>query len=163
MICCLDFLKLWYDLFSMEKRNKLNIKNNPIVIGVLVVAGIGLMFFLATNVVPKALVTLTQASSSGRVVVSGSYLLGERILAKADGKDVNKVNVFLLDKNGKPVQGQTVELTGMNTGINQVNSVSDATGKIVFELTSTKEGQFRMNALYGGSELPQTIVVTFRN
>jgi hypothetical protein len=147
----------------MEKKNKLNIKNNSIVIGVLVVAGIALMFFLATNVVPNALVTLTRASSSGRVVVSGSYLLGERILAKADGKDINKVNVFLLDKNGKPVEGQTVELIGMNTGVKQVNTLSDATGKIVFELTSTTEGQFRMNALYGGSELPQTIVVTFRN
>jgi hypothetical protein len=163
MICCLDFLKLWYYLFRMEKKTKLNVKNKSIVIGVLVVVGIGLMFFLAKVVVPQALVTLTQASSSGRVVVSGSYLLGERILAKADGKDMNKVNVFLLDKNGKPVQGQTVELIGMNTGVNQVNSLSDATGKIVFELTSTTEGQYRINALYGGSELPQTIVVTFRN
>jgi hypothetical protein len=147
----------------MEKKNKLNIKNKSIAIGVLVVAGIALMFFLATNVVPNALITLTRASSSGRVVVSGSYLLGEKILAKADGKDVDKINVFLLDKNGKPVEGQTVELTGMATGVKQVDALSNSQGKIAFELTSTTEGQFRINALYNGSELPQTIVVTFRN
>ena len=132
-------------------------------VAVLVVAALGLVFFLATSVIPNALVTLTRASSSGEVVVSGSYLLGEKILAKADGKEANKVNVFLLDKNGKPVQGKTVELTGMTSGVTQKNTLSDATGKIAFELTSTKEGQFRINALYSGAELPQTIVVTFRN
>jgi hypothetical protein len=147
----------------MVKKSKFNIENKSILMGILVVVGIALMFFLATTVIPRALVTLTQASSSNKVVVSGSYLLGEKILAKADGKDFNKVNVFLLDKNGKPVQGQTVELTGMNTGVKQVNTLSNNQGKVAFELTSTTEGQFRINALYGGSELPQTIVVTFRN
>lgn len=147
----------------MDKKVKPNIKNKSIVIAVLVVLGLALTFFLATTVVPQALVTLTRASSNGRVVVSGSYLLGEKILAKADGEDTNKVNVFLLDKNGKPVEGQTVELTGMTSGVKQLNALSNNQGKIVFELTSTREGQYRINALYGGSELPQTIVVTFRN
>lgn len=146
----------------MDKK-KVNIKSKPIVIGVAVALGIILTLFLAVSVIPKALVTLTRASSSGQVVVSGSYLLGEKILAKADGKDINKVNVFLLDKNGKPVSGRQVELTGMTTGVKQLNGVSDVQGKIAFELTSTVEGQFKMNALYGGAELPQTIVVTFRN
>ncbi len=147
----------------MEKKVKPNIKNKSIVIAVLVVLGLVLTFFLATTVVPRALVTLTRASSSGRVVVSGSYLLGDKILAKADGKDVNKVNIFLLDKNGKPVSGQTVELTGMTTGVTQKNDLSDDEGKITFELISATEGQYRINALYGGQQLPQTIVVTFRN
>ncbi len=147
----------------MEKKGKLNLKNKSIVVAVLVVSGLALMFFLATNIIPRALVTLTRASSSGQVVVSGSYLLGEKILAKADGKDVNKINVFLLDKNGKPVEGKSVDLTGMTTGIKQLNALSDATGKVSFSLTSTTEGQFKINANYSGADLPQTIVVTFRN
>jgi len=128
-----------------------------------VIGGLLLLFFLANSVIPKALVTLTRASSSGEVVVSGSYLLGEKILAKADGKDTNRINVFLLDKNGKPVTGKTVELTGMTGGIKQINALSDATGKVSFVLTSTTEGQFKINANYSGADLPQTIVVTFRN
>lgn len=140
-----------------------NIKAKPVVIAVGVFLGMVLVLFLATSVVPKALVTLTRASSSGNVVVGGSYLLGEKILAKANGKDACVVNVFLQDKNGQGVEGKQVELIGMNTGIEPVNTLSDKNGKISFKLTSATEGQFKINALYGGSQLPQTIVVTFRN
>lgn len=164
LICSVDFCILWYDLFRMvEKKKSLNIKTKPVLIAGGVMVGLFLLFFLANSVIPRALVTLTRASSSGEVVVSGSYLLGEKILAKADGKDANKINVFLLDKNGKPVPGKAVELTGMIEGIEKVNALSDAAGKVSFALTSATEGQFRMNANYSGAELPQTIVVTFRN
>lgn len=166
LICYVDFSKLCYDLFRMEKNNTLsgkNIKLKPIMIAGGVVAGMVLVLFLATSVVPKALVTLTRASSSGSVVTTGSYLLGERILAKADGKDACVVNVFLQDKNGQGVEGKTVELTGMTSGVEPVNTLSDKNGKISFKLTSATEGQFKINALYSGSQLPQTIVVTFRN
>jgi hypothetical protein len=149
----------------MEKNNTLpgkNIKTKSIMIAGGVVLGMVLVLFLATSVVPRALVTLTRASSSGNVIVTGSYLLGERILAKADGKDACVVNVFLQDKNGQGVEGKTVELTGIS-GIEPVNTLSDKNGKVSFKLTSTVEGQFKINALYGGSQLPQTIVVTFRN
>lgn len=150
----------------MEKNNLLkgkNIKLKPMMIAGGVVLGMVLVLFLATSVVPRALVTLTRASSSGNVVVGGSYLLGERILAEADGKDTCVVNVFLQDKNGQGVEGKTVELIGMNSGIEPVNTLSDKNGKVSFKLTSTVEGQFKINALYGGQQLPQTIVVTFRN
>jgi len=147
----------------MANKVNSNIQAKPLIIVGSVVAGMVLMFFLATSIIPNALVTLTRASSSGEVVVNGSYLLGEKILAKADGKDANKINVFLLDKNGKPVQGKSVDLTGMTTGVKQIEDLSDATGKVSFSLTSTTEGQYKINANYNGQELPQTIVVTFRN
>ena len=148
----------------MEKNNTIKNKNvKPMIIAGGVVVGMILVLFLATSVVPKALVTLTRASSSGSVVVSGSYLLGDKILAKADGKDAAVVNVFLQDKNGLGVEGKTVELTGMTSGIEPINTLSDKTGKISFKLTSIVEGQFKINAIYAGSQLPQTIVVTFRN
>jgi len=164
LICYVDFLKLCYDLFRMEKNNVIKGKTaKPIMIVGGVVLGMVLVLFLATSVVPQALVTLTRASSSGNVVVGGSYLLGEKILARADGKDSCVVNVFLQDKNGQGVEGKTVELMGMTTGMEPVNTLSDKNGKVSFKLTSLTEGQFKINALYGGSQLPQTIVVTFRN
>ena len=83
-------------------------------------------------------------------------------MAKADGKDSAVVNVFLLDKNGKPVEGKTVELTGSDS-VTPVNSLSNAQGMLKFRLTSIEEKQYRINAVYGGQELPQTILVTFRN
>lgn len=119
------------------------------------------ILYLATSVLPKTLVTLSRASFSEKVAVSSSYLLGERILAKADGKDSCIVSVFLLDKNSKAVKGKNVELIGMENI--SPSGVSDNDGKITFKLTSTEENQYRINANYSGQQLPQTIVVTFRN
>lgn len=119
------------------------------------------VLYLATSVLPKTLVTLSRASFSDKVVVSNSYLIGEKILAKADGKDSCEVTVFLLDKNGKAVKGKNVELTGMENIAPA--GVSDNDGKITFKLISMEEKQYRINASYGGQPLPQTIVVTFRN
>lgn len=122
---------------------------------------IGFILFLAISVLPKTLVTLSRASFSDKVVASNSYLIGEKILAKSDGKDNCVVSVFLLDKNSKAVRGKNVELTGMENIV--PSGLSDDDGKITFNLTSAEEGQYRINASYSGKPLPQTIVVTFRN
>lgn len=119
------------------------------------------ILYLATSVLPKTLVTLTRASFSEKVVASNSYLIGEKILAKADGEDNCIVSVFLLDKNSKAVKGKNVELIGIENVI--PSGVSDNDGKITFKLTSVEEKQYRINANYSGQQLPQTIVVTFRN
>lgn len=134
----------------------------PILIFGGVLLAIALVLFLSINVIPKALVSLTRASSSGTVSVSNSYLLGQKILAKADGKDKCLVVVFLLDKNGRGVAGKSVELEGMDN-ITKLNSVSDEKGQVTFDMTSTIEGQFKLRANYSGVDLPQTVTVTFRN
>lgn len=120
-----------------------------------------LVVFLSITVIPKALVNLTQASGSGSVSISNSYVLGQKLLAGADGKDNCIVTVFLLDKNGRGVAGKTVELTGMDN-ITKVNSVSDDKGMVVFETTSNIAGQFKLTAEYNGIELLQPVTVTFR-
>lgn len=119
------------------------------------------ILYLTTTVLPKTLVLMSRASFSDKVVVSNSYLIGEKILAKADGEDACKVTVFLLDKNGKAVSGKNVEITGMDNI--DLGKPSDDDGKITFNLKSSEEKQYRINASYSGQQLPQTIVVTFRN
>lgn len=121
-----------------------------------------LVLFLSITVIPKALVSLTRASGSGSVSVSSSYVLGQKILAKADGEDKCYVVVFLLDKNGRGVAGKSAELEGMS-GITKLNDLSDEKGQITFEMASATEGQFKLTANYSGVDLPQTVTVTFRN
>ena len=145
-----------------KKGSKKVVITKPMWIGGGVLVALVLVLFLATSVIPKALVTLSQVSSSGRVVPAGSYIIGDKILARADGVDVCTVNVFLLDRSGKGVTGQTVELTGIE-GVKKINELSDKDGRVSFRLTSTKEGQFPIKASFNGTELSQTIVVTFRN
>ena len=140
-------------------KNKKRMKMILILIGVFLTAA--LVLFLSTKIIPQALVNLSRASSSGSVSVANSYVLGQKILAKADGKDRCSVVVFLLDKNGRGVAGKTVELIGME-GITKLNSISDDKGKLSFEMVSSVEGQFKLTADYSGVELPQTVTVTFR-
>lgn len=141
----------------MKNKKRMNIV--LVLIGVVLAAA--LILFLSTKVIPQALVSLSRASGSGSVSVANSYVLGQKILAKADGKDRCSVVIFLLDRNGRGVAGETVELTGMD-GITKLNDISDDKGKLSFEMVSNIEGQFRLIANYTGIELPQTVTVTFR-
>jgi hypothetical protein len=128
-----------------------------------IVIGMILILFLSTSVIPQVLITLTKASNSGEVVASNSYVIGEKILAKADGVDKCVVNVFLLDKDGKGSMGKSVTLIGMDN-IKAVGSgLSDSMGKITFEMTSLVEKTYSIKATSEGSPLPQTIIVTFKN
>lgn len=151
------FYYLCYYLDVM--KDKKNIKPMFVFGGILGV--VALVLFLSISVIPKALVTLTKASSSDKVVVKNSYVLGQKILAKADGKDTCIINVFLLDKNGRGVEGKTAEINGVQ-GVTKINDLSDQTGKISFEVASSVEGQFKLGATVSGIELPQTVTVTFR-
>lgn len=127
-----------------------------------VVLGLVVMYIVATYAIPMALITLTKAAPSSIVSASGSYVIGSRILAKADGKDKCKVNVFLVDSTGKGVLGKAVELTGAEN-IVALGGQTDTNGMMGFEVTSAKEGQFELMATVGGVTLPRTVKVTFRN
>ena len=115
---------------------------------------------MAITVVPKIFVSLTKAAPATKVSISDSYLLGGDILAKADGVDKSIVNVYVLDKNNKGVRGIQVSLGGMGQ---EMEELSGADGRAVFELTSTTEGIFELTASVGGVPLDKTLKVTFRN
>ena len=141
-------------------KNKKLIKPVLIVSGIVV--GMILILFLSTSVIPQALITLTRASSAGEVVTSNSYLIGQKILAKADGVDKCVVNVFLLDKDGKGVSGKTAVLAGMDNIQAVGKGLSDNSGMITFEMTSAVEKNYSITATSQGALLPQTIIVTFK-
>ena len=128
---------------------------------VLVVIGIVFVGFLAIKVLPSAFVTWTKAAPATKVFIGNSYLIGGKILAKADGIEKCVLNVFVLDSSGKGVKGVAVDLSGMEGG--EMQSISGADGKAVFEITSMKEGQYTMAATIGGSPLSKTVKITFRN
>jgi hypothetical protein len=138
-----------------------NISSKNLIIVLAVILGMGLVFYLATSVVPNVLVTMSRASSYGKLSLSNSYLLGEKILANSDGIDTCVINVFLLDTTGKGIPQMNIELTGMEN-IEPVSVVSDKEGKGTFSVASAIEGQFTLTATANGSPIPKTIKVTFR-
>jgi hypothetical protein len=116
------------------------------------------VFYLATSVIPKALVTLTKASTVQKVSVKNSLLIGEKMLAKADGQEKCVVNVFVLDNDGKGIAGKSVQLSGLG----ELDGATDSLGKATFELTSVTAGQYGLTASVGGVTLNGTVTVTFR-
>lgn len=128
----------------------------------LIVLALGFTYGMAAFVVPKAMVTMTKAAPATVVSLSDSRLLGEKILARADGKDKCIVNVFVLDKNGKGVPGKQVTLEGLDS-ILPSSASTNTEGKVSFTMSSTKEGTFKLSASVGGSPMSHEIKVTFRN
>jgi len=127
--------------------------------GVGFLAGIALVFYLGSFVVPRVLLTLaSRASSAQKVSVKNSFLLGEKIMAKADGEDKCVVNVFVLDANGEGILGRRVQLSGLGS----LDAVSDNLGKATFELTSKIAKQYELAASVNGAPLGKTMKVTFR-
>ena len=129
-----------------------------------------LLIFLATWVVPRVLVLLTQAAPSKEYSIANSYLFGSPLLAAPNGEDKIRINAFLLDDNGRGVPNRRVEVTvqsktgggGGNAQLAEVQATTDSLGKSVWELVSTVAGQFIVTATVDGVAFPQQVTVVFR-
>jgi hypothetical protein len=134
-------------------------KNKIIFNGVGLLIGVVLVFYLGSFVIPRVLLTLTtKAGSAQKVSVKNSFLLGEKISAKADGEDKCVVNVFVLDADGKGILGKQVQLSGLGS----LDAITDNFGKATFELTSNVVNQYELAASINGAPLGKTMKVTFR-
>ena len=132
----------------------------------------GLMYFVLFLIVlggvfyyalPKMTVSiLTRASRVGDVSSNMSYVIGEKLLCKADGVDKCVVDVFIADDEGLPVVGKKISLKGIDT-VKALNDVTDKLGKASFELVSNKEGQYQIFAMVEGETLSRSVTITFRN
>jgi len=129
-----------------------------IVVGVL---GIGLVYYLSSSVIPRVLVTFSKAAPATVVSIKDSYVLGSKILARADGEDKCRVNIFLMDEKRKGVAGKRVELVGIND-IVAVKEITDNDGMASFEISSDEAGQFELTATAEGVSLNRGVTVTFR-
>ncbi|MBU1089125.1 Ig-like domain-containing protein [Patescibacteria group bacterium] len=129
-----------------------------IVAGVL---GLGLIYYLSSSVIPRVLVSFSKAAPATQISINDSYVLGSKILARADGEDKCNVNVFLMDEKRKGVAGKRVELIGAK-GVVVIKDVTDGNGMASFEIVSDEIGQFELTAIAEGVPLNKGITVTFR-
>lgn len=137
----------------------MKVKKSYLIAGISVL-GMAFLYFMATSVVPKAMVTLTKAAPASKVSLENSYFIGGDILAKADGVDKCVLNVFVLDKSGKGIKGKSVVVSGMG---DEFSAVSGSDGLAKIEVSSASEGQFELEASVEGVPLTKTVKVTFRN
>lgn len=137
--------------------NKKYLKN-----GLIVLLSLSLLVFLAVQVIPQILVTLTRAKPTGVVDISQSYILGSKIMAKADGEDQCVVNVFVADKNGIALPNKRIEISGADK-IDPAYGLSDQEGKVTFRIVSNKATQYSLKALVENQALSRELTITFRD
>jgi len=111
---------------------------------------------------PVVLTGRATGSSLTPVTLENSYLFASPLQAKADGQEKIRITVFLLDGRGMGVANQNITLDqSKSINITSVQSVSDDSGKGVFDINSTIPGKFEISAKANSKEIPQKVKVTF--
>jgi len=119
---------------------------------------ISLYLVLQTTVFVKKASIGNQSS----VVLENSYLFASPLQAKADGKEKMRLTIFILDGRGLGVQNQTIRLsTSSKITVIEVQSITDESGKAIFDLTSETAGQFNISAITTSGTIPQQVKVVF--
>lgn len=134
------------------------LSNKKVFVSFALLIMVAVVIYLGTTVIPKALITLSKAESQEDVSVTNSLIIGQKLLAKANGEDSCVVNVFVLDKEGRGIKGKTVELTGY--GVQE--EITDSLGKATFNIISLQAKQYSVSARVDGLILNDSVTVTFK-
>ncbi|MDP2684302.1 MAG: Ig-like domain-containing protein [bacterium] len=112
----------------------------------------------AVTIAPKA----STFNTVNIVSISNSYVFASPVRAKASG-DLIRVTVFLLDDEGRGIFDKKVSLRALEgvLDIKDVQSLTDETGKAMFDLGSSVIGTFSLEAVTEKLVLPQKIKVIY--
>ncbi|MDD4762043.1 MAG: Ig-like domain-containing protein [Candidatus Pacebacteria bacterium] len=116
-----------------------------------------------TSTTTRVLVpTTTPISTPGSVVIENSYMFASPLTAATGNVEKIRVTVYVLDGTGAGISGKTVSLTGVSLlAVSSVQSITDATGKTMFDVAAGTSGSYIVGAKVDGTSLSQTVTVTF--
>jgi hypothetical protein len=106
----------------------------------------------------KSRASVSQASFS----VDNSYLFVSPLRAKANGQEKIRITVFVLNNQGLGVLGKEVFLSrDPSLSVDIIQGQTDGFGKAVFDVTSTKPGEYYLEVSVDGQKLPQKAHLNF--
>jgi len=106
----------------------------------------------------KSRASVSQASFS----VDNSYLFVSPLRAKANGQEKIRITVFVLNNQGLGVLGKEVFLSrDSSLSVDIIQGQTDNFGKAVFDVTSTKPGEYYLEVSVAGQKLPQKAHLSF--
>ena len=145
-----------FSLSTVEKERPNYFWLVVILIIFLVTLGV-LVYYIrfTTTIAPKA----SSFNTVNEVSISNSYVFASPIRAKAGG-DMIRVTVFLLDDQGNGIYDKKVNLRG-NLIIKEIQSLTDETGKAVFDVASSVIGVYMLEAFTEKLVLPQRVKLTY--
>lgn len=129
-----------------------------------IIAFLSLALIASVFLVIRTTVTYQRAAtgSNGAVILENSYLFASPLQAKADGKEMIRLTVFLLDGRGLGVANQTVSLNiPKNITITNQQEITDQNGKAIFDLVSSTAQTANITAKTDTAKLPQNVKVVF--
>lgn len=125
-----------------------------------------LLLILALSVYAVRVRTSFTGSASGidlsqEVSLANSYVFASPLRARSGGQLV-RINVFILDNQGKGVPGRLVKLVENPTLLIQtIQATTDDVGKAVFDVSSVEPGNYVIEASVDGRVIPQRVNITF--
>lgn len=102
--------------------------------------------------------SVSQASFS----VENSYLFVSPLRAKANSKEKIRVTVYVLNNKGLGVMGKRVFVgRDENLFIEEIQALTDNFGKAVFDISSSKSGEYYLEVKVEEKTLPQKAHLSF--
>lgn len=111
-----------------------------------------------TSIAPKA----SSYNIASTVSISNSYVFSSPIRAKANS-DLIRVTVFILDDQGLGIFDKKVNLRAIDgkLDISEIQSLTDETGKAVFDISSSVVGAYNLEAFTEDTVLSQKVKVIY--
>ena len=121
---------------------------------------VGFVVFVSLIVFSRPIAQLTRADNA---VPSGSQSLmfAWPLKAKADGKEMVNVDVFIRSSANTPIANKQVVLQSSLGTVTAKNATSDKTGKATFSVTSNTAGSAQITAGIDSTKLEQSLTIAF--
>jgi len=119
--------------------------------------------FIISNYRTSLQTNAQTGAPAGDFSVQNSYIFASPYSSYADGKSIIRVTIVVLDYQGNQKPGLKTSL--MSSGpvdIIAVNEVTDRSGRATFDVTSTKIGDYTINALVSNVSLLFPVSVSFQ-
>lgn len=101
-------------------------------------------------------------STSSSSTIDNSYLFASPISAQANGQELIRITIFILDNRGLGLANQPIFLSVPSQIIlKKTATVTDETGRATFDISTTASGTYTLSAKSGSVELPQKVKVVF--
>jgi len=94
--------------------------------------------------------------------LQNSYLFASPLKAKADLQEKIRVTVILLNNQGLGIKDQKVQLNlDNNLHSEAVQELTDDSGTVIFDLSSSATGEFKISATVASYTLPQQLTINY--
>lgn len=146
----------------MENEVAYKSKNYTVLFIILVIfiSTLGILVYFIrfrTDLTPSA----DTLNISKSVSIANSYVFASPVRAKAGG-DLIRVTVFVLDSEGSGLFDRKVSLKTDNAlDVKEVQSLTDETGKAVFDVGSNVKQTFEIESFVDGMPLEQNLKIVF--